>query len=323
MNTMTDDDLTVFAAPDGVSLRARRIYAELGFALSRIERDALAGWGTRSATRLLSLTSRRIDGLAAIVARVGRASLHEWRGARAASHQRRLSEHIGDRAAVAIDGTISIGRNGLGVVTQVAGALLRDPKATAPALFGALLGFGAGSGGLDGNGGIPDLDLLVDIGVHRSPVTHTLVIGVLTEGLALALADLAAQVHDNLPVSHDPMWDSLARIGGPLTHNLAVGASAGLAYHLMVDALIQPGALHGLPIELPMEAHQSILAASGLAEGADAANKCARRDPVVVVQGGAPEPSTGRKVVDGVADMAATAAETVQRATRGLFQRRG
>jgi hypothetical protein len=135
---MTDDDLTVFAAPDGVSLRARRIYAELGFALSRIERDALAGWGTRSATRLLSLTSRRIDGLAAIVARVGRASLHEWRGARAASHQRRLSEHIGDRAAVAIDGTISIGRNGLGVVTQVAGALLRDPKATAPGSWKAV-----------------------------------------------------------------------------------------------------------------------------------------------------------------------------------------
>jgi hypothetical protein len=30
--------------------RASRLYSELGFALARLERDALRGWGTRSAS---------------------------------------------------------------------------------------------------------------------------------------------------------------------------------------------------------------------------------------------------------------------------------
>lgn len=116
-----------------------------------------------------------------------------------------------------------------------------DPKRTAPAVIGAVLGFSAGSGGLDGNGGIPDLDLLAGIGSNRSPLTHTLIAGILAEGLLLALADLAAEVHGRLPHDHDPLWDGLARIGRPLTHNLAIGTGAGLAYHLLVDAFVQPG----------------------------------------------------------------------------------
>ncbi|MDP2792918.1 MAG: hypothetical protein Q8O25_02365 [Sulfurisoma sp.] len=284
--------------------RSRRLYDELGFALSRLERDALAGWGRRSGGRLLLLTGRRVGGLAKLASLLARAGGGELLGLLEAYRQRRLSGHVGDRSAAAIDGTLAIGREGKRMVAGVARALARDPKANAPAVLGALLGFGAGSGGLDGNGGLPDLDLLAGIGAHRSPLTHTLVAGIVVEGLLLALADLAAEVHGRLPVDHDPLWDALAKIGRPLTINLAIGTSAGLAYHLLVDALVQPGAYHGLPIKMPMEAHQAGLAINGLAEGADAAARAKRHRPVEIVQGGVPEKSAGRKTVDAVAGLA-------------------
>ena len=280
--------------------RAKRLQAELAFALGRMERHDLAGWGGRSGRRLLVLTGRRVDGLARLAALLARSGGGELIGLVTAGRRRRFIAHLGDRTAAAIDGTLAVGREGGRLLVAIAKGLVSDPKRTAPAVIGAVLGFSAGSGGLDGNGGIPDLDLLAGIGANRSPLTHTLIAGILAEGLLLALADLAAEVHGRLPHDHDSLWDGLARIGRPLTHNLAIGTGAGLAYHLLVDAFVQPGALHGLPVDMPMEAHQGVMAASGLAEGAEAARKARRRKPVDIVQGDAPDQSAGRRAVDAM-----------------------
>ena len=280
--------------------RAKRLQAELAFALGRMERHDLAGWGGRSGRRLLVLTGRRVGGLARLAALLARSGGGELIGLVTAGRRRRFIAHLGDRTAAAIDGTLAVGREGGRLLVAIAKGLVSDPKRTAPAVIGAVLGFSAGSGGLDGNGGIPDLDLLAGIGANRSPLTHTLIAGILAEGLLLALADLAAEVHGRLPHDHDSLWDGLARIGRPLTHNLAIGTGAGLAYHLLVDAFVQPGALHGLPVDMPMEAHQGVMAASGLAEGAEAARKARRRKPVDIVQGDAPDQSAGRRAVDAM-----------------------
>jgi hypothetical protein len=280
--------------------RAKRLQAELAFALGRMERHDLAGWGGRSGRRLLVLTGRRVGGLARLAALLARSGGGELIGLVTAGRRRRFIAHLGDRTAAAIDGTLAVGREGGRLLVAVAKGLVTDPKRTAPAVIGAVLGFSAGSGGLDGNGGIPDLDLLAGIGTHRSPLTHTLIAGIVVEGLLLALADLAAEVHGRLPHDHDPLWDGLARIGRPLTQNLAIGTGAGLAYHLLVDAFMQPGALHGLPDDMPMEAHQGVMAASGLAEGAEAARKARRRKPADIVQGDAPDKSAGRRAVDAM-----------------------
>jgi hypothetical protein len=253
--------------------RIERLRDELGFALGRLESATLKAWGKRSGSRLLMLAGRRVGGLAKLATLLARSGGGELLGLLAASRQRRLFAHIGDRTAAAIDGTLTIGRDGTRLVTNIARALISNPKANAPAVLGALLGFSAGSGGLDGNGGIPDLDLLAGIGAHRSPLTHTIIAGIVVEGLLLALADLAAEVHGNLPADHDPLWDNLARIGRPLTESLAIGTSAGLAYHLLVDAFIQPGTYHDLPFEMPEEGHQALFAVNGLAEGAYAAKR--------------------------------------------------
>ena len=301
-------------------MRISRLYAELAFALSRLERDALKGWGARSAGRLLMLAGRRVGGLARLATLLARAGGGEALGVLAAFRQHRLATHMGDRAAAAIDGTVALGRDGARLIAAVSRALIRDPRAAAPAVLGGLLGFGAGSGGLDGNGGIPDLDLLAGVGAHRSPLTHTIVAGIVAEGLLLALADLSAEVHGKLPIDHDPLWDSLARVGRPLTQSLAIGTSAGLAYHLLADAMVQPGAYHDIPIDMPLAAHQSVQGANGLVEGIDASVRARSRFPVDIVKRPCTqERTTGRKVVDTAGDTFAVVGTVVASGTKTLY----
>jgi hypothetical protein len=294
--------------------RIASIYSELAFALSRIERDAIKAWGVRSSKRLLLLAARRVGGMARLATILVRSSGGELKGILQALKQGRMAAHLGDRTAGAIDGSITIGREGARAIGNIAAALIKDPRSTAPALIGGLLGFGAGSGGLDGNGGIPDLDLVAGVGAHRSPITHTVIAGIVAEGLLLAFADLAAEVHERLPAHHDPIWDGLARIGRPLTESLAIGTSAGLAYHLLVDAFVQPGTYHGVPFHMPMEVHQTIFAANGVIEGEYAAQRMSERRSAEIIQGGIPAKSPGRRFVDAVANASKTAAADVKSA---------
>ena len=92
-------------------------------------------------------------------------------------------------------------------------------------------------------------------------------------------------IHDKLPSNHDQFWDKLAAAKSEIALRLTQGASAGIAYHLGVDATLQPGAYHGMPMEMPMEAHQIIFGVNALAEGLDATNK---------------EETTGKRFVNGV-----------------------
>ena len=292
--------------------RIASIYSELAFALSRIERDVLKAWGVRSSKRLMLLAARRVGGMARLATMLVRGSGGELTGILQALKQGRMAAHLGDRTAVAIDGSIAIGREGAKAIGNIATALIKDPRSTAPALIGALVGFGAGSGGLDGNGGIPDLDLVAGVGAHRSPITHTVIAGIVAEGLLLALADLAAEAHGRLPVQHDPIWDGLAKIGRPLTESLAIGTSAGLAYHLLVDAFVQPGTYHGVPFHMPMEVHQTIFAANGVVEGEYAASRMSESRPAEIIQGGVPAKSPGRRFVDAVANASKNAAADVK-----------
>lgn len=284
--------------------RARQLYDELTFAVGRIERATLKDWSQRSALRLLSLATRRVGGVAQLGRLLGRVGARELSQLWIASRQRRLFGHVGDRAAAAVDSTVELGNDGAQLVMHIGRAIRANPRQTAPAVLGALLGFGAGSGGLDGNGGIPDLDLLLGIDAHRSLLTHSVLAGIVVEGLILALADLAAEVHGQLPHDHDALWDALAKAGAPLAGSLAMSASAGLAWHLLVDALIQPGAYHDLPFSMPMEGHQTVLAANGLAEGVDAAQRARQVGSAEVAHDLTTRPSPSQRAVAALSGVA-------------------
>lgn len=296
--------------------RTARLYEELRFALGRTDARAMKDWGKRGAVRLVFLTARRIGGLAALVTGLARFGGREFVDQVKAISTGEGGRHFGRRSAAAIDGGIAVIRETRRIVKESCTDLLRDPKRTAPKLLGALIGVGAGSGGVDGNGGVPDLDLLAGIGYHRSPLTHTIIAGIVLEGLLLALADLAAEVHHRLPHDHDSLWDELAEIGRPFADSASVGLSMGIAYHLMVDSIFQPGTYHGLPFEMPAEAHQVLFGTNAAAEGADAAKRVQREWKLGMLLESAPDNSTtttGETVVAKTARTMGGAADVVKR----------
>jgi hypothetical protein len=89
----------------------------------------------------------------------------------------------------------------------------------------------------------------------------------LLETAVLLLSRIVLYTHKNLPPEHDPLWEGIARQSVNLLSAAGKGASAGIAYHLMVDAVVQPGTYHGVPFDMPIEVHQAIFAANSFAEG--------------------------------------------------------
>jgi hypothetical protein len=306
------------------ALRAQRLYAELSFALSRVDRPVLTDWGLRSATRLLTLSSARVGGVVRLLRVLGEAGANEAVGLFRAARDGELLSHAGARTAAAIDEVLAVGQDGWRAIFHGVRLLRDDPASNAPIVLAAVLGCLAGSGGVDGDGGVPDLDLLFGIGAHRSVLTHSLVAGVVLEGLALAVIDLASAVHERLPFERDPLWDSLARAGGAVATGLTTGALAGVAYHLLVDAWLQPAALHDLPAaELPIEGHQFVVGVSGAAEAVRTGQRLRFDVPRVIDQPGEEVLSVGRACVEACCDVVAAGGAAVGDALRLVLKRFG
>jgi hypothetical protein len=88
-----------------------------------------------------------------------------------------------------------------------------------------------------------------------------------------------------------------------------------------VDEILR-AAYHDLPVEMPMEAHQGIMAANALAEGNGAASRLRHRESVEIVQGGLPGITTGRTVVDTVSAGANSATKQIKDTIRRFRFRR-
>jgi hypothetical protein len=286
--------------------RQEQLFNELKTALAVTRQEDLKAWGRRSASLLPVIATRRIRNLGTLLSSLARFTGNELRNAIQAMGEGRLGTHLADRSAAAIDNSLDIGTRIKNTVSGIASALFSDPKSNAPGVLALAMGFLAGSGGLDANGGIPDGDLALGIGWHRSPFTHSIIAGIVVEGAILALVDLTGVIHDKLPPGYDPFWDKLLATKEDFAFRLTQGASAGISYHLGVDATLQPGAYHDLPIEMPMEAHQTILALNALAEGADATHKKQT------------SPSTGRRFVGAIQSFA----DDVQKAYRKAEEKR-
>lgn len=265
-----------------------KLFHELKMALAVTDSKDLKAWGGRSAAQLPFIIARRVKNLGALVSSIVRFTGKELIDAVRAISEGRSGAHFCNRSAAAIDGSIDIKNRVTKTASAISSALYSDPKNNAPGVLALATGFLAGSGGMDANGGIPDSDLALGIGWHRSPFTHSIIAGAVVEGAILALVDLTGVIHDKLPPGYDPFWDKLLTAKESIAARLSQGASAGIAYHLGVDATLQLGAYHGLPIDMPMEAHQALLAANAAAEGIDSVNKKQT------------SPSAGQSFVNGI-----------------------
>jgi hypothetical protein len=247
------------------------LFSELKLALSRMETGDMKTWSKTSAARLPAIGIRRIRNLKSLLEAIGRGGYRETLDAVSAWRAQELGMHLGRRTAAAIDAGIGLGAQVTGMLRVMWRALRDNPKENASGVLALALGFCVGSGGLDANGGLPDTDIaLFGIGEHRSILTHSIVMGMVAEGAILALADLAGILCNKLSdEERSPFWAHLYRTKDEIAEKLAQGASAGIAYHLAIDATLQEAPYKDIPVSMPMEAHQFLMALNAAAEGND------------------------------------------------------
>lgn len=246
---------------------------QLEVAWSASDRALLEGWLRGIASDFGVVLTRRIGNFARLIGSVGTAVFSETRDAFAAYRGGVLRDHSKDRCENLVGSTRAMAIKSGKFIRTLSAALTDRPADVAPQLLTIVVMSLLTSGGPDGDGGVPDLDLEFGIGAHRSILSHSILAGAALETGFLALIRLVQLVHKQLPRDHDPLWDSLQQQSLVLLEAANTGASLGLAYHLLVDGLVQPAAYHGLPIAMPMAVHQSILTANGAAEGLDTLNK--------------------------------------------------
>ncbi len=253
----------------------RRLADELRQALRRIPRQEWAECVRPLPAEFGRGLARRISGAAGALRQAGR--FLAGKASEGADAARRgdlggfLRQSGADLARSARTGASALAA-AAGQVPSVGRLLARDPGAVLPEIIGAAFGFLAGSGGLDGNGGLPDLDLALGVGFHRSALTHSILIGCAAETVLFSLDRAVALVHRHLPRHHAPAWDELLAYFQRTTRAARGGTSVGLAFHLGVDGLLQPAAVKGLPFAAPMALHQAFLAANAVMEAAAVTN---------------------------------------------------
>jgi hypothetical protein len=254
-------------APFQQTSRFERMASELEYAIRHTSGADMASLLRYLASDSGSALFRRVTGLAGLAEGLVKGSAKELVNMVKAYSDERLTEHLGGRVGTASGITAQAVSNGAKSISSLTRELLANPADAGPKLLVLVLSSVATSGGIDGNGGAPDLDIpLMGIGEHRSPFTHSILIGSLLEVALLLLTRIVLCTHKNLPSHHDPLWEGIARKSVDILSSAGKGASIGIAYHLMVDAVVQPGAYHGMPFDMPMEAHQTIFAANAVAE---------------------------------------------------------
>lgn len=158
-------------------------------------------------------------------------------------------------------------RSAGGSATALARKLQDEPLEIAPQLAVGAIGLLAGSGGLDADGGIPDLDLAAGIGYHRSILTHSIIAGSVVEALLFSGLITTKVLHQHLPREHARVWDQMIPHAERATFALLTGVSLGLAYHLAIDATIDGmTAYKDLPFSMSLGGHNMLLGLNALAE---------------------------------------------------------
>ena len=246
--------------------RVKRFSAELVNVCGQLDARELMALGRHIPADFGSAAGNRVKSVVNTLVRLAEWGEGEGSSLVTAARKGRTREHAGERIRAAGDGIVDGWRRLKGWTTDTHSSLQRNPTETLVTMCSTAVVALLASGGVDGDGGLPDTDLLIGIDVHRSPLTHSIILTSALEASLLMLMRLTACAYTKLPSDHDPLWDSLYRHGQGILAATARGASIGVAYHLMVDSLIQPAPYHGLPFSMPIEFHQTLMGLNSMAE---------------------------------------------------------
>lgn len=253
--------------------RQAQLLRELREAWKSAPNGDLKTWLKDVTGAFASITVRRGRNIGRLLRGIAGGLLTETQGAYKAQRRGSLGTHLRSRGSQAASMVARTGTEVRRNLRLLRGAVQDNPGEAVPRAIVGALAFVAASGGPDGNGGVPDLDLKLGIDAHRNVFFHSFFAGVVVETLLYATATGIGVLHRHLPRHHDPIWDAIAQNKDVYLSAAATGAGAGIAYHLFVDAAIQPSAYHDLPFSMPMEGHQAALAASAMVEAIDVPHK--------------------------------------------------
>lgn len=249
--------------------RQQRLLRELRFALANAPEGTSKAWVGESGKILVAVFVRRGKNVMSLGKKIKRFATQEWEQGRKAVNKRGFAEHAGRRVGAGMRAVKELGGSLKAFGMGTAKNLVDNPKEKVPEAAVAMLAFVTGSGGLDGDGGAPDLDLMFGIDAHRSILSHSVLIAGTFEAALLSTALLVTTVHSYLPAQRDPIWDAIEHWTKRYAVIAGIGLSAGVAYHLAVDGVLQPAAYKDLPFSMPMEAHQAIFVANAAVETVD------------------------------------------------------
>lgn len=252
--------------------RASRIQGELRRAFAQASKADIQGLASRVPTHFVGAAGRRANSVVGLLksgaALIGSAVIEIEDGVKSA-RRGEFAAHAKARVGAAAQNTAEFSKRAYATAVTLKRAAAQDPTGFATTVLVLAAGFQVGGGGVDGNGGVPDMDIaLFGIGGHRSILTHSILPGIAIETAARILVDVVSTLRDKLPLDRDPIFNGIIKI----IEDANKGISAGIAYHLAVDGLVQPAAYHDLPVtEVPLAVHQSIFVANAAVEGGAAA----------------------------------------------------
>ena len=264
--------------------RYQQLKWEFSYAIDNTEKDEIKRWAKCTALVFPKVTFRRAKNIAEVIGITAKGTAVESKNFITAGLERRLFSHAKQRtidlSIFTFESYQSIRKLSKNIKVMVS----ENPKKTGIQMFLAVMGFNVGGGGIDGDGGIPDLDLLISIGHHRSILTHSVLPMIIIEGVFISLIGLVNIVHNNLPSAHDPLWDEIKCNNESVLESFYTGMSLGLAYHLGIDGTIQGGgSYNNLPFSMPNLGHRLIAGINSLTELIDITrskvlkSKCVRK----------------------------------------------
>lgn len=247
--------------------RAAQLSYEISYAAKNTNPSDLWACGFAVVPNLGKTVGRRCLSLMNTVQTISEFTGREVVGLSHAYRHDDTRRHIASRAEKAM--TMATAQAAMAL--RFTGNLINNPREIAPPVILGALSFYLGSGGPDGDGGIPDEDLIFGLGAHRSIFTHSILAGATIETLAILALDLLRAVHVNLPPVHDKLWDDINSQGTNAAEIFTRYVSAGITHHLIVDATIDgDGTYKDFPVPMPIEGHQAVAGLNAAAEGADA-----------------------------------------------------
>ncbi len=129
--------------------------------------------------------------------------------------------------------------------------------------------FFTAAGGLDLEGGIPDSDItLAGIQHHRSFITHSIIIGLGIEFTGRFSLLTLEKVKNRMPIDRHQVWDTVYNYIDKHKGKAIAAMWLGIGAHLIKDSGVFGGGVtpyKDIPVSMPMEAHQGLFAANGVA----------------------------------------------------------